>query len=45
MAKDAVKLAVALVKGTPPKQKVMVIPATEVSATNVAQYIDAKANY
>lgn len=45
MVKDAVKLASALVKGTAPKQKVLVIPATEVTSSNVAQYIDAKANY
>ncbi|MES2933337.1 MAG: substrate-binding domain-containing protein [Pseudomonadota bacterium] len=45
MVKDAVKLAEAVASGQAPKQKVMVIPATEVTAGNVAQYFDAQANY
>ena len=45
MVKDAVKVAVDIARGKAPASKVITIPATGVTAANVASLYDAKANY
>ncbi|HWR43787.1 substrate-binding domain-containing protein [Sporomusa sp.] len=45
MVKDGVKLAVNILKGNTPKEKVTVIPANAITRENVDKYYDAKANY
>jgi ribose transport system substrate-binding protein len=45
MVKDAVKVAVDVARGKAPASKVITIPASGVTADNVAALYDAKANY
>jgi ribose transport system substrate-binding protein len=45
MVKDAVKVAIDVARGKAPANKTITIPASAVTATNVAQFYDANANY